>query len=316
MMNKGLAISLFVFLFAGAGVAQNTYTVNTLFPGKLDLGYAAKSVTQGRAVPFKLAGGLIMINAQINGSVSNCVFDTGAPSLVINKNQELIKSKQKVFGVTGDMKMGTCVVNEFKLGGLKKRHMNAIELDISHLEKVKKQKIQGIIGVGAYRQEHFMIDYSNRMISFLPRKFRKRSKYFKMVNYVPFICKEQLPIIQVKIGKRTYYFGVDTGAEVNVFNKKSLKRLMKNRKKSLKVSKSKTLAGVNSSSSKASTIIIDDLKVKRQTFEPMEFTIMDLGRFSNTMEVPLDGILGYPFLKDNLVSFDFQKSRLRFWELK
>lgn len=315
-MRKVFILVYSLLLFAGPIVAQNTYTINTLFPDALEKVYTSESFDQESTLAFNLAGGLIMIDAQINGTPANCIFDTGAPSLVINKQKELIRSGRKAFGVTGEMKMNTCVVNEFQMGGMKKKRVDAMELDISHLEKIKQQTIEGIIGVGAYRQEHIMIDYLTQQISFLPNKFRKKSDHFRMVNFVSFSCEEQLPVIQVKIGNKRYYFGVDTGAEVNVFNKRSLKRLMKNRKKALKVSASKTLAGVNSSTSKANTIIVDDLHIKKQEFADMEFVIMDLGRFNDSMEVPLDGILGFPFLKENLVSFDFRKSRLRFWDLK
>jgi predicted aspartyl protease len=317
-MLKVFISTLCMYLFAGSpyGLAQNTYSVNTLFPDALANFYSSSSISEERTIPFYLLGGLIMIDAQIDGEMSNYIFDTGAPSLVINKKNELIRSSRKAFGITGEMKMNTCVVDELQVGGVRKKNVDAMELDISHLERVKKQQIGGIVGVDAYRQEHVMIDYLTQQISFLPRKFRKESPYFEMINFIPFICNEQLPIIQVKINGRRYYFGVDTGAEVNIFNKRRLKRLVRNSPKAMRVSESKILAGVNSSESKGSVVIVEELKIKKQSFGSMEFVIMDLGRFEETMDTPLDGILGYPFLKENLISFDFRKSRLRFWDLK
>jgi len=51
---------------------------------------------------FELAGGLILVDAELDGTTEQFVFDTGAPHLFLNsKNRKGKKSKHTVVGVGG-----------------------------------------------------------------------------------------------------------------------------------------------------------------------------------------------------------------------
>lgn len=270
------------------------------------------NVEESNVISFSLLGGLIMVDSEIDGKQSNCIFDTGAPSIIINKNNNSIENPDLVgVGVNGTMNIKSKVVKRFKMGKIKRNNVQGMEVDISHLEKLKKQSINGILGVGAYDEEEVLIDYEKSEIQFLPRKHKSHFENKEIISTVPFFIEDQLPVIKVKIGKKTFYFGVDTGAEMNVINTNSLNKLKK-----CKTSEGDivSIAGVNPGENIVKSILVDELKIKKQTFDDQKFVVLDLKSFNRTNGYKIDGILGFPFLKENLISFDFRRSKLKFWK--
>ena len=80
--------------------------------------------------------------------------------------------------------------------------------------------------------------------------------------------------------------------------------------------KEQLMAGVSENKNLVKVATIDQFKIKKQTFNNYDFVFMDLSSFQKSHGFPLDGILGFPFLKENLISFDFRRSKLNFWEEK
>ncbi len=307
-------ITLILLCLGGSLVAftQNGYLVkNNIHLKKTSTSKLSKSENE-RIISFNLLGGLIMVDTEIDGEKSKVIFDTGAPSIIINKKNSEIKNPDAVgVGVNGKMNVKSKIVQHFEMGLIIKKNLPALEVDISHIEKMKKEKISGILGIGAYSEEEVLVDYKKQMIELLPRHHKKKLKNKSVIASVPFYMEEQLPVIKVKIGNRNFYFGVDTGAEINVINSKSLKKLKKCK---IKKGACKSIAGVNPGKNVSQTINVDEIKIKKQHFKNQEFVSLDLSTFNRSNGFKIDGILGYPFLKENLVSFDFRRSKLNFWK--
>lgn len=303
-------ISTLIYLLLPCVIfAQGSFSNSLLIADQqaVKLSVSSKSTT----IPFTLLGGLIMVNTEINGENAACILDTGAPSIIINKSDDLIaQTDGMVEGIYGDLRMKSRVVKRFAMGSLKKKNIEALEVDISYLEKLKAQNIDGILGVSVYEDEEIMINYNERLISLLPKQHRDFYDQKTVSNSISFAMEDQLPVIKVKIGKRFYYFGVDTGAEVNVINKKTLESLKKHRSMS---DETQSIAGLGEGS-QAAIAAIHLFKIQEQSFQNQEFVVVDLGDFNESLEIKLDGILGYPFLSEQLISLDFRKSKMRFWE--
>jgi aspartyl protease len=293
--------------------AQTAYTESSLRPiENQPKFFNKKSIKSDQVIPFQLLGGLIIIDAEIDGVSSSCIFDTGAPAIIINKEKVEMDDESKFgFGVTGRTKMKSKLIQKFEMGSLKMKNIKALEIDISHIEKMKKASIEGIIGVDAYKKQEVLIDYKNEEIQFLPRKKRKEYGTKKKMATVSFLMEEQLPVIRVKIGKKNFFFGVDTGAEVNVINSQCLKKLKKCK---LEMGDEQLMTSISQNKNLVQSTTIDQFKIGKQSFYNNDFVIMDLSQFSLRNGIMLDGILGYPFLKENLISFDFWRSRLNFWK--
>ena len=294
--------------------SQTAYSVSNVMIFDEQAKVEEKQRKDNQIIPFHLAGGLIMVDSEINGVASSCIFDTGAPTIIINKEENLIIQPDRFgVGVTGKKKMKTIVVNDFEMGNLKKENIKALEVDISHIEKLKKEVIDGILGVDVYKEQEVLIDYKKEEIRLLPRKRKKNLETKKKIASVSFFMEKQLPVIKVKIGKKNFYFGVDTGAEVNVIDKRCMKKLKKCK---MKAGGTQLMAGVSEHKNQVKTVTIDQFRIKNQHFNKCDFVFMDLTQFKKNHGFPIDGILGFPFLKENLISFDFRRSKLNFWEEK
>lgn len=313
-MKKNVLILMSLINSFSFIIAQDHYTINSLVPTETISKVEIETRTNHTIVPFELLGGLIIVETQINGQPSSCIFDTGAPSIVINKDIELLTtSDDEIRGVTGTMKMRSSIVKDFGMGKLKRQNIDALEVDISHLEKLKQREIEGIVGINVYSQEEVLINYEKSEIEFLPRKHKNKLDGKELITSMPFSMENQLPIIKIRIGKRTYYFGVDTGAELNIIDEHCF---IKIKSKHVKVDGERLLTSVDEVEQAFPAILVDQVKIKKQSFAGQEFVIMDLKTFNQNLDIQLDGILGYPFLKDQLVSFDFRRSRLNFWKAK
>ncbi len=308
---KNILIALCCLGSSFQTIAQLAYTSKSFVSLKHSPVEMKKAIVDSKVIPFQLLGGLIMVDTEIEGIESSCIFDTGAPSVIINKDKDSIKHADSYgVGVNGKMKMKSIVVSNFAMGNIKKKNLRGMEVDISHIEKIKKQAIQGIIGVDAYIEQEVLIDYKQEELLLMPRKKMKRVGNKKKIASVSFFMEEQLPVIRVKIGNKHYYFGVDTGAEVNVINKRCIKKLKRSK---IDLEETKLMAGVSNRKNLASTTKIKRLKIKNQSFQDIEFVFLDLDQFNTSHGMQIDGILGFPFLKENLVSLDFRRSKLNFW---
>lgn len=306
---------ILILLFLGGTVdsfTQEAFAINSLV-SFIDHPKVKNHVANNeQIIPFQLSGGFIMVHAAINGKPSSCIFDTGAPSIILNKDEDLMSDTNDYgISVTGKTKIKSTVVQSFQMGKLKKKNIEAMEIDISHIEEMKNLTIDGIIGVEALKGQEVLIDYKNEEIRFLPKKTKKKSSEKEKIATVSFYMKNQLPVIKVKIGKKRFYFGVDTGAEVNVLNLNSKSKLSDF---NLKAGEPKMMTSVSQEKSLSESVIFDQFKVGGQTINDCQFVYMDFAAFNLNNEIQLDGILGYPFLKEHLISFDFRRSKLNFWK--
>ncbi|MFT5766028.1 MAG: hypothetical protein ACI8X3_003466 [Saprospiraceae bacterium] len=293
--------------------AQTTYTTNSLVPLEDQPKVIEKeTINNGQVIPFKLLGGLILIDIKINGLASSCILDTGAPAIIINKEEDLINTTNDFgVGVTGRTKMKNRMVRSFEMGNLKRENIKAVEIDISHIEEMKSHVIHGIIGVNAYKRQEVLIDYNKGEIQLLPRKQKKKIGGKRKIATVPFLMEHQLPVIKIKVGKKIFNFGVDTGAEVNVIDSRCIKELKKCK---IKMGGEQLMTSVCQTKNLVKTVTLEQFKIKKKSFNNCDFSLMDLSQFSGSHGIELDGILGFPFLKENLISFDFRRSQLNFWE--
>ncbi len=293
-------------------MGQQYYSVNHLLTKDKSFRTTNPENKVNALIPFRLTGGLIMVDSRVNSEEGAYIFDTGAPAILINKKNIPENSDDgTIIGINGSMNMKSVLVKDFQMGQLKKKNMEGIEIDMSSIERLKNQKINGIIGVNACNNTEVLIDYDKKHIEILPRKYEKSQNDRERIASVKFYMDAQLPVIKVKIGKKSFFFGVDTGAEVNVIDQTCAKRIKEFTHAS---ENEKKLGSVSPEKYLAQAIILQELKIQKQHFTDIEMVRVDLSEFNENNTIRLDGILGYPFLKDNLISFDFRRFKLNFWK--
>ena len=257
------------------------------------------------AISFNLVGGLIIVDAQTDGTTKHCILDTGAPTLVLNqKIKSNYRNSSYAVGLAGVASARDVDIDYFRMGTITNSKLDAFATDISHLERIKNTKIDGLIGYEVLKNSHILLDYPNRQLQILSPGERHTVKDKKEVLAIPFKKRGHMPVIEIEIGNKKLRMGIDTGSEANLLDLRYKRKFRKLFSENLN---KRYVRGVDQSTLISYSAKIDGASVQGMAMQEMEYLFMDMTFLNSGFGRRMDGILGYPFLKSNLVSIDFGK---------
>lgn len=273
-------------------------------------------------IPFDANGGLILVQANVNGIPGVFILDTGAEGLVLNSNYfspESLIANSNAFGVGGAVsKVGEYGVDTMLLDELYFQKIKAQTIDLSQLESDKKDKISGLIGFDILKDFEIMIQYKMRYLTLsrvtetgqimdpLPHTMEKVDSFaFQLGNFIP--------IIKVTIEGNSYKMGIDSGSEVNLLNIKGRRKWLKN----FKILKKVKILGANGGSTEVlagrMSRIVLGTKYKCAS---MATVLTNMDYLNKIYDTRLDGVLGYEFLAPWIFSINYKKKKLFLHKLK
>ena len=257
---------------------------------------------------FELHDRMIIVTAKLNGKEGKYILDTGSPMLVLNKKIENVSTQ--IGGFSKDCDSEIVAVKKFEWAGMSNKNIEAIAFDMSGLVKSLGIEVQGLIGQNLFKNYELLIDIENKKIQlFNPKKstLHKTSKYSQKIN---FSLEHHIPVITVKIDGKKYRFGIDTGAEVNVISRDLKEKFEKKLLHNFQVN---NLHGIDGISQKVVSANLSNFKIKKRNFSNFNFLFIDFTPLQQGYELEIDGILGYPFLKENKISINYKKQKIYFW---
>ncbi len=254
--------------------------------------------------PFELAGGMIFVEADLNGRRAHFIFDTGAPGLVLNTRQR-VKGHQRANGVLGETELGQVEVDHFRWAGWEFHGVSAATMDMRSFEDLTGRSIDGLIGYDFIKGKEVFIDFDNRLIRLSLRSNPIDGKMTPRAS-TAFRLLDHLPIVKVKLGGKNAYFGLDTGSEINILHSRWRDRLPGKLKNG-------HLLQVDGKRQKVETMVVDQLSIGRVALDEMNYYLVDLSALEAEYGVQLDGILGFPFFHSQAVSLNFSRRKLCLW---
>lgn len=260
---------------------------------------------------FELIGGMIFIEANVNGKTGTFILDTGAPGVILNEKPQQKSEDLIAGGINGTVEIGEVNIQNFAWGIINLSDIQGYSLDISHLEKSFEKKIAGLIGFDVLADFELLFDYQNKQIQILPARKNELHKNNKPIQKIAFQKQGHLPVIQAKIGKKTYNFGIDTGAEVNLLAAHILQKLEED---VLIINASTTIQGLDNSPQSVQVGTIKNTRVQDTEFPEMEYLFVDFSKINDNRETKIDGLLGFTFLEKSKVSINYKKQKIYFWE--
>ena len=111
---------------------------------------------------FELRDRLIFIDATLNGKTGKYIFDTGAPILMINAKPK--NATSSISSISKSCKAERIEVDEFNWSGTTNKSVDAIAFDMTELEKITGEKIDGLIGQNMFRNYELFLDIANRKV--------------------------------------------------------------------------------------------------------------------------------------------------------
>jgi predicted aspartyl protease len=129
----------------------------------------------------------------------------------------------------------------------------------------------------------------------------------KLQFSIPFTLVDNRPFIEVKIQNKTLHFILDCGATdvIDVTTARSLH---------LKLENETTTSGAGAKRMPAWETTVDTTRIGKATILKENFNVVDLSEIKNKLHLPyLDGAIGYNFMKDYIVQFDYPNHTVNFY---
>ncbi len=264
------------------------------------------------SIPFKLVGAHqthILIPVFVNGNGPyDFIFDTGSAttSLLPEFARQLaIKSNptEQAIGV-GSANASEGSVSSLRIGGAQVENLSVVIVEGINAVKASGADLKGTIGINYMKHFVVTIDYRNSLIHLAKGHNEVGVSDSATAPGIRFPDKPVIVVPAIVNGKGPYGFVVETGSGGIAISEEVAQSL------ELKIEGTSTVTGVGDPSvarrSQIKTLTVGSATVQNTRvivanfFEPL----------SKEIGVKVDGLLGYPYLKNFTVVIDFPNSTL------
>ncbi|MCG8329023.1 MAG: aspartyl protease family protein [Chitinophagales bacterium] len=302
---------MIIILLAAIGISLNSQnTVAFLeMPHRLPDTHLSPSNTGYKEVPFILRKGKMLVEARLENEQGYLILDTGAPMMVVN--QPVVKTEEaKAFSVSRDLYVESVLVNQLEWGGMEEYGLEALAIDLSHLEHSLEHNILGMLGYEMIKDLNIIIDFPEKKLLIGASEtsdilWQSPPKY----NF-PFEMERHIPVIEVSINDQKIRLGVDTGTESNLIDSRLTEGPLKDRFEATDV---EHLQGLDQQLDLVPVGFIDTLFIEGHKIINQRFLATNLEPLRSSTDLQIDGLLGYAFFKNYKCSIDFQNKRIYFW---
>jgi predicted aspartyl protease len=266
-------------------------------------------------IPLKNAGRLFMIEAIIDNQSGNLIFDTGASGLVMNRTyfrKHLRLESQNSNGITGQLgEVDKISLDNINISGLTLKGMPASLADLGHVENRRGVKVLGLIGFEVFKEFEIVIDASNNelqlhRIDSKGNRVNNTLKYFKPDITQPVEVVRNILFLKGTVGGKLLRFCLDTGAETNVISSRASKSVLN----TITLNRKSNLSGAGKKSVEVLFGSMNDFVLAGHQIKNMETIVTQLDALNEAYGVEIDGMLGYNFLTQGIISVNFTKRQL------
>lgn len=295
----------------------STVEVTINFPGANHVVYDPFGNLEAVTIPLKRIGKLVMLEANVDDQIGNFVFDTGSSRLVLNTTyfrKYLSVEGAGSGGVTGaTAKTGKVYVKRIRLAGLEYNNTPADVVNLGHIENRRGVKILGLFGFSMFRNMEIIIDV-NRGELRLARVDNKGNRVSQLgrpgFDFVQkFEVYQDVIFLQAKVGGKVLDFCLDTGAESNVLNSQSSKKVLG----TVTIQRRSCLVGAGAARREVLYGVMNDFSLGNHSFNNMQTIITSLDNMSESYGVPLDGMLGFDFFDQGEICINMVRNELGVW---
>lgn len=267
-------------------------------------------------IPFQVEGKLIIIEATVDGQKGNFILDTGISELLLNNRYyEGHQTSKRYYGLNGQggtMELGRPTV---QIGEQSWGRVHAQIVPMVAIERSKGIRIHGLMGTEVFKKHTLMIDYSKRELRLYPLDRNGENSSFAQEplpdEVLAFKYKGGTPLINLHIGGKQLKLALDTGAEVNLFAHKYLDQLAS----FIKQRRQQRFHGFGNKGQKATFASLSGLQTTLGEVAEMNTAFANLDHYNRHVIGPkTDGIIGYEFLQQFRVAFNFKKREVYLWE--
>jgi hypothetical protein len=257
-------------------------------------------------IQFEFVNGLIIIQADIDGTYGNYIFDTGADAIILNdnnKNGKLVHFSS----ILGELNAYQVRVNEIRVGNLEVHKLDAFISDLSSIENFTNRKIHGILGGNVFIPHSVELNFYTKTIIISDKKVNNFDLGFR--KFLEFDTKLGIPVAKIQIGEKTYAFILDSGATCHFISKKIRKNhpdLFFNTGESVNVltAEEKDEIGYK--------YFLEQLPLSKGYLNNLKFCAIDFDVFADDQTIKIDGILSLTKLGASKMVLDLDRNIVYF----
>ena len=271
-------------------------------------------------IPFTLYKTLPIVKVKVNGEELNFFFDSGAPTIILNKvyhggGKAIVGTAKGVSGqdISSDMQ----AIAEFEFAGMKANSMDVMVMDLSQLEENKDEKekiaIHGLIGYSAIKDFDIMYSYEEQIITLIKKDFTTQfidelRANGAVENEVPLKQVNHIPYIPVHIAANEYLMGIDCGASMNLFCSTKLDEI----RGSVTELETTTLVGGDTKGVERESGKVSEMTIGGVSFANVPTVFSDRSHLKHSMGIDLAGLVGYPILSKQKCIVSYHTAKLIF----
>jgi len=267
-------------------------------------------------IPLKRVGRLFLMEAKIDNTTGNFIFDTGATQLVLNSTyfrNYIMTSSGEGGGITGATgQTQHTQINNFDVGGMLYRNISADVTDLGHIENRRGIKVLGLFGVSMLKGMEALIDFKHNELRLFRldktgNRLSAQKSEFRADITEKVVLYHNILIVKARIGGKMLDFCLDTGAESNVLNSYASKKVLS----TVTILRRSDLMGAGTGEAEVLLGKLNDFVLGEHSISDMQTIIASLDALSATYGYPIDGMLGYDFFEKGEVCINLVKNELK-----
>lgn len=271
-------------------------------------------------IPFKIIDQLIIVEVAILDKEGNFIIDTGSEALILNSvhfkpTREHRQDGQLRSGIHNDIEnVKEKYLDFLSIKDLSLEKLNADVIDLSHIEKVKKIELLGIIGYSILKNFEIFIDMHLNQITLTKtdndgERLSKKVYAETIHDSIDIKLKKHTIIIDAFVGNKKVKFGLDTAAEYNQLNENLDSEILDY----FYPSRELKLTGASGHKMKVLAGKLYRVKLNDSIyFGPMKTVLTNLKKMNSAFGSNLDGILGFEFFAQKRTIINYKKRKLYF----
>ena len=258
------------------------------------------------SIPFKKAGNLLLVNAEIDSKEGVFILDTGAPTLVINQARKT-SGEIQAKGINGSLTVNDTFIKKFRWNNEEWKNLSSLSVDMQHFNDLHQEGVKGLIGYEILRDYEMIVDPSAQTLMLLSN--RKEIPYdpAQVLVSIPMQQQEHMPVIELSINGKKILFGIDTGAEINFLDQSLLQNGVLGSSEAAGSTLVKGLGGNNEK--REPKVRVKNLQIGEIKVEDQVFTLKDMNQLfpRNGEGLKVQGIVGSAFLNQFRYSINYRK---------
>ena len=292
-------------------------TILSIFPGKQPKTPTIEK-THIHVIPLKRAGNLLLIEATVDSLTGDFILDTGAPYPVINATyfrNQYSGVKQQAAGVGGNAVTAEQItLKSLSFGGIQYSNILGDIASLAQLENKTKTKILGLLGTSLFSKYKIQLDVNNNQLilfdldeygnplASLPLDSNATSplRNSPAINIKFKLCDNKI-VVPVDVANKQMNWIFDTGAESNVVDALSSKKILKE----FVVLRRINMTGTTGAKQEVFLGYFNEISVGQQAFPMQQTVLVGMQELNQACSVFIDGILGYSFFSQGIVTMNF-----------